>query len=112
MASDPGDTVLDPFGGTGTTFAAAELLGRHWVGIDLHAAEAIARLTNLKGDKELLSKIQSGKNVLFTKEALEKRTENKRPLGKFNADYSVKMSGLARKRLEPNRDESFELTGE
>jgi hypothetical protein len=30
----PGDVVLDPFFGSGTTGAAAKLLGRHWVGIE------------------------------------------------------------------------------
>lgn len=32
--SDPGDLVLDPFGGSGTTAKAAQLLGREWVLID------------------------------------------------------------------------------
>ena len=35
MATDPGDIVLDPFLGTGTTAIAARSLGRHYVGIDL-----------------------------------------------------------------------------
>jgi hypothetical protein len=34
-SSNPGDTVLDPFCGCGTTIAAAQALGRHWVGIDI-----------------------------------------------------------------------------
>ena len=33
-ASKPGDVVLDPFFGTGTTGAAAKRLGRRWVGIE------------------------------------------------------------------------------
>ncbi len=33
-ASKPGDVVLDPFFGTGTTGAAARRLGRHFVGIE------------------------------------------------------------------------------
>jgi len=33
-ATNPGDTVLDPFFGTGTTGAAARQLGRHWLGIE------------------------------------------------------------------------------
>jgi site-specific DNA-methyltransferase (adenine-specific) len=35
MSTDPGDTVLDPFLGTGTTAIAAKRLGRRFVGIDL-----------------------------------------------------------------------------
>ena len=32
--SNPGDVILDPFFGTGTTGAVADRLGREWVGID------------------------------------------------------------------------------
>jgi len=32
--SKPGDIVLDPFFGTGTTGAIAKLLGRNWIGIE------------------------------------------------------------------------------
>jgi modification methylase len=32
--SKPGDIVLDPFFGTGTTGAVAKRLGRHWIGIE------------------------------------------------------------------------------
>lgn len=34
-SSNPGDIVLDPFCGCGTTVVAAEKLGRKWVGIDI-----------------------------------------------------------------------------
>ncbi len=34
-SSNPGDVVLDPFCGCGTTIAAAQKLGRRWVGIDV-----------------------------------------------------------------------------
>lgn len=34
-SSNPGDVVLDPFCGCGTTIAAAHQLGRTWVGIDI-----------------------------------------------------------------------------
>lgn len=33
-ATRPGDVVLDPFGGSGTTAAAAHKLGRHWVTVE------------------------------------------------------------------------------
>ena len=36
MTTRPGDLVLDPFFGSGITGAAAEELGRRWVGIDHH----------------------------------------------------------------------------
>ena len=33
-SSNPGDVVLDPFNGSGTTVVSAALLGRNYVGID------------------------------------------------------------------------------
>src|SRR2546421_4814177 len=35
ISSNPGDTVLDPFCGCGTTVDAAQRLGRRWIGIDI-----------------------------------------------------------------------------
>ena len=35
-SSKPGDLVLDPFCGCGTTIEAAQRLGREWIGIDIH----------------------------------------------------------------------------
>ena len=34
-SSNPGDMILDPFCGCGTTIAAAQKLGRRWIGIDI-----------------------------------------------------------------------------
>ncbi|MEE3120119.1 MAG: site-specific DNA-methyltransferase, partial [Pseudomonadota bacterium] len=41
-SSNPGDVVLDPFFGTGTTGAMAKRLGRHFVGIEAEAEYAAA----------------------------------------------------------------------
>lgn len=38
--SNPGDLVLDPMFGSGTTGRAAELLGRKWIGIEVNPAYA------------------------------------------------------------------------
>jgi len=35
LTTNPGDVVLDPFGGGGSTFEAAELLGRSWLGSEI-----------------------------------------------------------------------------
>ena len=35
-SSNPGDVVLDPFCGSGTTLAVAQKLGRNWIGIDMN----------------------------------------------------------------------------
>ncbi len=52
-SSDPGDVVLDPFCGCGTTVDAAEKLGRKWIGIDVTylAVDLITkRLRDTHGD--------------------------------------------------------------
>lgn len=41
-SSNPGDVVLDPFFGTGTTGAVAKRLGRHFIGIEQEPAYAAA----------------------------------------------------------------------
>lgn len=45
-SSDPGDIVLDPFCGCGTTMEAAQKLNRRWIGIDIafHAVRRVARV--------------------------------------------------------------------
>ncbi len=51
MTTDPGDLVLDPTLGSGTTAVAAEHWGRRWIGIDTsRVAMSIAR-TRLMGSK-------------------------------------------------------------
>jgi site-specific DNA-methyltransferase (adenine-specific) len=49
-SSDPGDIVLDPFVGTGTTTVVAHRLGRQWIGIEknpVYYEAACKRLENL-----------------------------------------------------------------
>lgn len=46
MSTRPGDRVLDPFGGSGTTYAVCESKGRRWIGTEIDFANAIVeRLT-------------------------------------------------------------------
>jgi site-specific DNA-methyltransferase (adenine-specific) len=45
MSTVPGDLVLDPFGGSGTTFVVCEAKDRRWLGIEIdYAKEIIERL--------------------------------------------------------------------
>lgn len=43
ISTEPGDLVFDPFGGSGTTYAAAEESGRRWVGCELGETDPIIR---------------------------------------------------------------------
>lgn len=50
VATNRGDLVVDPFGGSGTTFYAAERLERRWLGTDIgDVGPAIQRLKDLEG---------------------------------------------------------------
>ena len=35
LSTNPGDVVLDPFCGSGSTLLASHRLGRHWIGVDI-----------------------------------------------------------------------------
>jgi DNA modification methylase len=51
-STDPGDIVLDPFLGSGTTAVAAEKLGRQWIGIEsnpMYVRVAQNRLAEARG---------------------------------------------------------------
>jgi hypothetical protein len=50
MASNEGDTVLDPFVGGGTAVAVADRLKRNWIGID-QSVQAV-KVTELRLDKQ------------------------------------------------------------
>ncbi len=41
LSTRPGDLVLDPFGGSGTTFDVCERTGRRWIGIELESCDVI-----------------------------------------------------------------------
>ena len=41
MSTLPGDVVLDPFGGSGTTFSVCERRHRHWIGIEIENLQPI-----------------------------------------------------------------------
>jgi len=61
-SSNPGDWILDPFAGCGTTIAAAQKLNRKWIGIDItHLAISLLkyRLRDMQQDVE---SVKVGKN--------------------------------------------------
>ncbi len=68
-ATNPGDLIMDFFGGSGTTIAVAEKLGRKWITCDL------GKLSYLTMQKRLLQ-IQNSRN-------LDNRTEYGKPARAF-----------------------------
>lgn len=62
LSTVPGDIILDPFGGSGTTFAVARDKARRWVGMELDFAEVIVE--RLETDV-----VTSHRNMDFVEEA-------------------------------------------
>lgn len=74
MASDVGDVVFDPFGGSGTTYVVAEIKQRRWLGIELGPVEDIvSRFEEIDSEADFLKKIRHNCNCLFTEEDLNIR---------------------------------------
>ncbi|SEI46424.1 site-specific DNA-methyltransferase (adenine-specific) [Dyadobacter koreensis] len=70
MASQPGDVVFDPFGGSGSTYVVAELKERKWIGVEIGPVDDIlARFQEIESERPLLSKYRNGYNRLFTAES-------------------------------------------
>ncbi|HEY0151865.1 MAG TPA: site-specific DNA-methyltransferase [Longimicrobium sp.] len=71
LASEPGDLVFDPFGGSGTTFAVAEIKDRRWLGAEIGPIDGIVRrLESLAEEKKYLEAIRRDYNTLFTARTL------------------------------------------
>lgn len=109
LTMDPGDVVLDPFCGCGTTVDAAQRLGRSWIGIDITqlAVDVITkRLQHTFGTKIFdnieisgIPKDLGGARALFERSPLEFETwavtmVNAEPNRKQVADKGV--DGIAR----------------
>ncbi|MEB6410654.1 MULTISPECIES: DNA-methyltransferase [Enterobacter] len=74
MLTEPGDLVVDIFGGSNTTGSVAEQLGRKWLSFELsseYVAASLFRFTDKNSDEETLQKIYNdvlnGKTVRLNK---------------------------------------------
>lgn len=65
-SSDPGDLVIDPFCGSGTTLEAARNTGRDWLGFDASFTAAKATLKRLRHGTEAMGDYVNKKKVLRT----------------------------------------------
>jgi len=76
LSTNPGDVVLDPFGGSGTTYAVAEIKERRWIGVEIgDVGGIIDRLQDLREEAERISQLRDGLNALFTSDSLAKREQ-------------------------------------
>jgi site-specific DNA-methyltransferase (adenine-specific) len=88
MSTDEGHIILDPFGGSGTTYMAAELKNRKWIGCEIGPLdEIIDRFDKIELEKTILETYRSQINTLFTNEIEQKRKK----LGIWTCD-SIKTS--------------------
>ncbi len=62
-SSKESDLVVDPFGGSGTTYAAAEAYDRHWLGSELEQ-EYCEIIKNRIGDNGNIQRIRSAKDEM------------------------------------------------
>lgn len=76
MASDEGDVIFDPFGGSGTTYVVAEIKRRQWIGIELGPVDDIVnRFEEISAEADLIERIRRNYNCLFTEDNLSVRRE-------------------------------------
>lgn len=76
-STDPGDTVLDPFCGCGTTVQAAEQLDRKWIGIDVtHYAITLIEQRLKRSNPNAKFTVHGRPASLVDAEALAKRDKH------------------------------------
>jgi len=76
MSSNENDLIFDPFGGSGTTYAVAEIKRRKWLGIELGPVDdIIERFNLLEQDSILLGRYRENINQLFPKSVKDKRKQ-------------------------------------
>ncbi len=119
MSTDPGDVVLDPFLGTGTTAIAAKTLGRNFIGIDIDPEYVKIATEKIEGVRETkyqdyfvsyyLDKIQSIRDVdaakLFPAQltSTEKKKQRKNNNG-YNPHHAPAASNMDQIRLLENKE--------
>lgn len=77
LASNEGDLVFDPFGGSGTTYVVSEILKRKWIGVEIGPVDGIIeRFEDLDFQKKYIESLHKNKNTLFTEETRKLRKKN------------------------------------
>ncbi|MFI5165762.1 MAG: DNA methyltransferase [Thermoanaerobaculales bacterium] len=87
IASAEGELVLDPFGGSGTTYVAAELKRRRWIGCEIGDCQPIIeRFARLDREREILGELRANLNTLFTPAVLALRRRSGHDTSKYRLD--------------------------
>ena len=84
VSSNPGDTVFDPFTGSGTTLAVAARMQRHWLGCELsaeYAAKADARIRHAAATGQTQTTTQQQRGIVRGRP--KKKAEPHRSKGLF-----------------------------
>lgn len=98
ISTKEGDLVFDPFGGSGTTYVAAELKKRQWVGSELGDCKPIIkRLKMPKEDINVLRRYRKDVNKLFSDDAIEKRYKHGLSLKNYRVEEDQLTSVLGDK---------------
>jgi DNA modification methylase len=96
-SSNPGDLVLDPFNGSGTTCLSAARLGRHYIGIDQseqYVKQARKRLKALAKGHSL--SMERASRVMGETDALGRKRVKRGVNGNPSASQGQKISASAR----------------
>jgi len=76
MASEEGDLVFDPFGGSGTTYAVAEIRKRRWLGVEIGPPDdIIRRFAELEEETKRLEELRQKLNRLMADDVLAARVK-------------------------------------
>lgn len=76
LASNKGDLILDPFGGSGTSYVVAEYLQRNWIGAEIGDISCVVDRMTRNSDLENLREIEKNSNILFTDQQVKLRQKN------------------------------------
>ncbi|MCL4646161.1 site-specific DNA-methyltransferase [Burkholderia multivorans] len=105
MSSNEGDYVLDPFGGSGTTYAVAELKKRKWIGVEIGPTDGIVeRLSNLDDEAEYLERLRAGYNHLFLPEIEQRRKK----MGRWTVG-NIPKGTRGRKKQQPETETQLSI---
>lgn len=76
LSTDEGDIILDPFGGSGTTYMTAELKNRKWIGCEIGpTTDIIRRFECIEEERAYLEQYRKNLNNLFPQAVRKKRNE-------------------------------------